>query len=160
MKVLILILFLFAPNGLSAVNDSPSRQIFQQRALPQHLIPKRKEFLPPVDIDEGIRREIRRLESKVLNLTVERDTLLMKNAKIQKVLDESASEMMGQYINNYLLLVYFERFLEERGMELPPAMMAVKTSQEEEFVRLGLNVQTYIDAVSQSQTQDQLQNDQ
>jgi hypothetical protein len=71
--------------------------------------------------------------------------LIVKTVELQEVIDGSASDMMGQYINNYLLLVYFDRFLVEQGMELPPALAAVKLSQETEFNRLGLNVEIYLE---------------
>lgn len=152
MKTIIFILCILIPGPLYAVGDGPNI-LLQQRALPSHLITN-KRFTGYPDLDEQTSREIRRLESKVLDLIVERDGLLAENREMQIAIDSSANVVLDQYVNNYLLIVYFEHFLLENSLQLPPDLRAAKQKQEAEFATLGLNIEKYFDQ-EQSQLQEE-----
>lgn len=143
MKTIIFILCMLSSGPLYATEDD-LRITLQQRALPSLLIPD-KRFTGHVNLDDKTSREIRRLESKVLDLTVERDSLIEENREMQKTIDSSATAVLDQYINNYLLIVYFEQLLLQNSLHLPPDLKKAKQKQEVKFTHLGLSIEAYLD---------------
>lgn len=156
MKLILFILCILAPSHSHGAEGEFSNQLIQQRPLPLNLIRPHREILSEQYADEVATQELRRLSNRILNLEVERNDLKQVNAEMQKLIDSSATEMFGQYVNNYLLIRYFEDFLLEHNLKLPLAVKEVKASQEAEFIRIGFDMDSYLTPPEQ-QAQDQLQ---
>lgn len=156
MKLILFILCILAPSYSHGTGDDFSHQMIQQRPLPLTLIRPHREILFDQNANEAATQELRRLTNRILNLEVERNDLKQVNAEMQKLIDSSATEMFGQYVNNYLLIRYFEEFLLEHNLKLPLAVKEVKASQEAEFIRLGFDMDSYLTSPEQ-QAQDQSQ---
>lgn len=134
MKTYFILIIMLLCAGPIAAQEAKDRPNLYQR------VPEASKLQQlPIDDVTVLQREIRRLESVIVDLRVELDTVKLKNIELQK----NGAQQTGLSEEEFFLalidiLLYFEEFCVEHNVDIPPEIVEYKQLILIELDALGI----------------------
>jgi len=109
-----------------------------QELLRENLQLKKSSIKSPARSTAKLQREIKRLNSIIIDLKVERDD--WRDQATTALQRNSSQSKADAFYSNYLIVVYFEDILNKSNLQLPTEMTQYKQDLVEQLQQLGFVV--------------------